>query len=155
MWIKLVNTELNHCDNLGLLVSKCSEHRLFLDQGGCLDNNESIFFLLQSNCQFGHQWHDIWVPLFDSHDGIFILPKFFRRHKGRIIQSVTATTRIRPSTYHSLYKTLRTIPWAYPKHFLVFLTQSSSLIAILIELSLVSLPYKLLKKERKDHILAL
>lgn len=45
---------------------------------------------------------------FDSRDGIFTLPKFLRRHKGRIIKTVTPTTRIRPSTYHSLYKTLET-----------------------------------------------
>lgn len=63
--------------------------------------------MLQLSCRGGCQWHDVWAPLFCSHNGICILPKFLRRHKGRIIPNVTVTTRIRPSTYHALYKTLK------------------------------------------------
>lgn len=67
--------------------------------------NQSIIFNFYLTCQCGCQRHNVWAPVFYSCYGICILPKFLRRHKGRMIINVTATTRIRPSTYHALCKT--------------------------------------------------
>lgn len=81
-----------------------------------------------------------WAPVFYTHNGIYILPKFLRRHKGRMIPNVTTTTRIRPSTYHALYKTLK----KYREHTLNPLWFSSHLVilfAAVTEASSISLHY--------------
>lgn len=99
------------------------------------------------SCQCGCQCHDVWAPLFYSHNDVFILPKFLRRHKGRIIPNVTVTTRIRPSTYHALYKRIERTH-EHTLNPLCFFSHSVNLFAAATELPLASLPYKLLEKER-------
>lgn len=70
-------------------------------------NKDSTIFNFYLTCQCGCQRCNVWAPVFYSCNSICILPKFLRRHKGRMIPNVTATTRIRPSTYHALYKTFK------------------------------------------------
>jgi len=109
--------------------------------------NQSIIFNFYLTCQCGCQRHNVWAPVFYSCYGICILPKFLRRHKGRMIINVTATTRIRPSTYHALCKTFE----KYHEHTSnpSWHSSHSSLIAAVTEASFVFLHYG---RRDGDHV---
>lgn len=46
--MKLVYTEFNSCDNLGLLIPRCLKHSLFLGQDDFLDYNKRTFLFYYS-----------------------------------------------------------------------------------------------------------